>query len=90
MVGQSRVKIRRIFLPDVALKDEVLETLLQQIEEANVSVEYLSAGEHMIDGALQTSCPHPYAKKCRRIATMRRWCCACHRVIFSDAADREI
>lgn len=52
----SRVKIRRIFLPDVALKDEVLETLLQQIEEANVSVEYLSAGEHMTDGALQISC----------------------------------
>ena len=59
----SRVKIRRIFLPDVALKDEVLETLLQQIEEANVSVEYLSAGEHMSDGALQISCLHPYAKK---------------------------
>lgn len=59
----SRVKIRRIFLPDVALKDEVLETLLQQIEEANVSVEYLSAGEHMTDGALQISCLHPYAKK---------------------------
>ena len=49
----SRVKIRRIFLPDVALKDEVLETLLQQIE----------AGEHMTDGALQISCLHPYAKK---------------------------
>ncbi len=78
----SRVKIRRIFLPDVALKDEVLETLLQQIEEAEVSVEYLSAGEHMTDGALQISCLHPYAKKCRRIATMRRWCCACHRAIF--------
>ena len=78
----SRVKIRRIFLPDVALKDEVLETLLQQIEEANVSVEYLSAGEHMTDGALQISCLHPYAKKkCRRIATMRLWCCACHRAI---------
>ena len=59
----SRVKIRRIFLPDVALKDEVLETLLQQIEEANVSVEYLSAGEGMMDGALQISCLHPYAKK---------------------------
>lgn len=59
----SRVKIRRIFLPDVVLKDEVLETLLQQIEEANVSVEYLSAGEHMTDGALQISCLHPYAKK---------------------------
>lgn len=59
----SRIKIRRIFLPDVALKDEVLETLLQQIEEANVSVEYLSAGEHMTDGALQISCLHPYAKK---------------------------
>ena len=59
----SRVKIRRIFLPDVALKDEVLETLLQQIEEADVSVEYLSAGEHMTDGALQISCLHPYAKK---------------------------
>lgn len=59
----SRVKIRRIFLPDVALKDEVLETLLQQIEEANVSVEYLSVGEHMTDGALQISCLHPYAKK---------------------------
>ena len=59
----SRVKIRRIFLPDVALKDEVLETLLQQIEEANVSVEYLSAGEHMTDGALQISCLHPYAEK---------------------------
>ena len=59
----SRVKIRRIFLPDVALKDEVLETLLQQIEEANVSVEYLSAGERMTDGALQISCLHPYAKK---------------------------
>ena len=51
------------FLPDVALKDEVLETLLQQIEEAEVSVEYLSAGEHMTDGALQISCLHPYAKK---------------------------
>lgn len=59
----SRVKIRRIFLPDVVLKDEVLETLLQRIEEANVSVEYLSAGEHMTDGALQISCLHPYAKK---------------------------
>ncbi len=59
----SRIKIRRIFLPDVALKDEVLETLLQQIEEAEVSVEYLSAGEHMTDGALQISCLHPYAKK---------------------------
>lgn len=59
----SRVKIRRIFLPDVALKDEVLETLLQQIEEAEVSVEYLSAGEHMTDGALQISCLHPYVKK---------------------------
>ena len=59
----SRVKIRRIFLPVVALKDEVLETLLQQIEEANVSVEYLSAGEHMTDGALQISCLHPYVKK---------------------------
>lgn len=47
----------------MALKDEVLETLLQQIEEANVSVEYLSAGEHMTDGALQISCLHPYAKK---------------------------
>ena len=59
----SRVKIRRIFLPEVALKDEVLETLLQQIEEAEVSVEYLSAGERMTDGALQISCLHPYAKK---------------------------
>ena len=59
----SRVKIRRIFLPDVALKDEVLETLLQQIEEAEVSVEYLSAGEHMTDGALQIYCLHPYEKK---------------------------
>lgn len=59
----SRVKIRRIFLPDVALKDEVLEALLQQIEEAEISVEYLSAGEHMTDGALQISCLHPYAKK---------------------------
>ena len=59
----SRVKIRRIFLPDVALKDEVLETLLQQIEEADVSVEYLSAGEHMTDGALQISCLHPMRKK---------------------------
>lgn len=59
----SRVKIRRIFLPDVALKDEALETLLQQIEEANVPVEYLSAGECMTDGALQISCLHPYAKK---------------------------
>lgn len=47
----------------MALKDEVLETLLQQIEEANVSVEYLSAGEHMTDGALQISCLHPYVKK---------------------------
>lgn len=47
----------------MALKDEVLETLLQQIEEADVSVEYLSAGEHMTDGALQISCLHPYAKK---------------------------
>lgn len=47
----------------MALKDEVLETLLQQIEEANVSVEYLSAGEYMTDGALQISCLHPYAKK---------------------------
>jgi len=26
-------------------------------------VEYLSAGEHMTDGALQISCLHPYAKK---------------------------
>lgn len=59
----SRVKIRRIFLPDAALKDEVLEALLQQIEEAEISVEYLSAGEHMTDGALQISCLHPYAKK---------------------------
>lgn len=59
----SRVKIRRIFLPDVALKDEALETLLQQIEEADVHVEYLSAGECMMDGALQISCLHPYAKK---------------------------
>ena len=59
----SRVKIRHIFLPDVALKDEALETLLQQIEEANVPVEYLSAGECMMDGALQISCLHPYAKK---------------------------
>ena len=59
----SRVKIRRIFLPDVALKDEALETLLQQIEEAGVPVEYLSAGEGMMDGALQISCLHPYAKK---------------------------
>lgn len=59
----SRVKIRRIFLPDVALKDEALETLLQQIEEADVPVEYLSAGECMTDGALQISCLHPYAKK---------------------------
>ena len=41
----------------------MLETLLQQIEEANVSVEYLSAGERMTDGALQISCLHPYAKK---------------------------
>lgn len=59
----SRVKIRRIFLPDAALKDEALETLLQQIEEADVPVEYLSAGEGMMDGALQISCLHPYAKK---------------------------
>ena len=59
----SRVKIRRIFLPDVALKDEALETLLQQIEEVEVPVEYLSAGECMTDGALQISCLHPYAKK---------------------------
>lgn len=59
----SRVKIRRIFLPDAALKDEALETLLQQIEEADVPVEYLSAGERMMDGALQISCLHPYAKK---------------------------
>ena len=59
----SRVKIRRIFLPDAALKDEALETLLQQIEEAGVPVEYLSAGECMTDGALQISCLHPYAKK---------------------------
>lgn len=59
----SRVKIRRIFLPDAALKDEALETLLQQIEEAGVPVEYLSAGECMMDGALQISCLHPYAKK---------------------------
>lgn len=59
----SRVKIRRIFLPDVALKDEALETLLQQIEEADVPVEYLSVGECMTDGALQISCLHPYAKK---------------------------
>lgn len=59
----SRVKIRRIFLPDVALKDEALETLLQQIEESDVPVEYLSAGERMTDGALQISCLHPYAKK---------------------------
>ena len=59
----SRVKIRRIFLPDVALKDEALETLLQQIEEVEVPVEYLSAGEGMMDGALQISCLHPYAKK---------------------------
>ena len=59
----SRVKIRRIFLPDVALKDEALETLLQQIKEAGVPVEYLSAGECMTDGALQISCLHPYAKK---------------------------
>ena len=59
----SRVKIRRIFLPDAALKDEALETLLQQIEEADVPVEYLSAGECMMDGALQISCLHPYAKK---------------------------
>lgn len=59
----SRVKIRRIFLPDAALKDEALETLLQQIEEADVPVEYLSAGECMTDGALQISCLHPYAKK---------------------------
>lgn len=59
----SRVKIRRIFLPDTALKDEALETLLQQIEEADVPVEYLSAGEGMMDGALQISCLHPYAKK---------------------------
>ncbi|MFR6589966.1 MAG: ComEC/Rec2 family competence protein [Gallintestinimicrobium sp.] len=57
----SRVKIRRIFLPDVALKDEA-ETLLQQIEEAEVSAEYLSAGEHMTDGALQISCLHPMRK----------------------------
>lgn len=59
----SRVKIRHIFLPDVALKDEALETLQQQIEEADVPVEYLSAGECMMDGALQISCLHPYAKK---------------------------
>ena len=59
----SRVKIRRIFLPDAALKDEALETLLQQIEEADVPVEYLSAGECMTDGTLQISCLHPYAKK---------------------------
>lgn len=59
----SRVKIRRIFLPDAALKDEALEILLQQIEEAGVPVEYLSAGECMTDGALQISCLHPYAKK---------------------------
>lgn len=59
----SRVKIRRFFLPDAALKDEALETLLQQIEEAGVSVEYLSAGECMTDGTLQISCLHPYAKK---------------------------
>ena len=59
----SRVKIRRIFLPDAALKDEALETLQQQIEEADVPVEYLSAGECMTDGALQISCLHPYAKK---------------------------
>ena len=59
----SRVKIRRIFLPDAVLKDEALETLLQQIEEAGVPVEYLSAGECMTDGALQISCLHPYAKK---------------------------
>ena len=59
----SRVKIRHIFLPDAALKDEALKTLLQQIEEAEVSVEYLSAGEGMTDGALQISCLHPYAKK---------------------------
>ena len=59
----SRVKIRRMFLPDVALKDEALEMLLQQIEEANVPVEYLSAGECMTDGTLQISCLHPYAKK---------------------------
>lgn len=59
----SRVKIRRIFLPDAALKDEALETLLQQIEEADVPVEYLSAGECMTDGILQISCLHPYAKK---------------------------
>ena len=59
----SRVEIRRIFLPDAALKDEALETLLQQIEEADVPVEYLSAGECMMDGALQISCLHPYAKK---------------------------
>ena len=59
----SRVKIRRIFLPDAALKDEALETLLQQIEEADIPVEYLSAGEGMMDGALQISCLHPYAKK---------------------------
>lgn len=59
----SRVKIRRIFLPDAALKDEALETLLQQIEEADIPVEYLSAGECMTDGALQISCLHPYAKK---------------------------
>ena len=59
----SRVKIRHIFLPNAALKDEALETLLQQIEEADVPVEYLSAGEGMMDGALQISCLHPYAKK---------------------------
>lgn len=59
----SRVKIRCIFLPDVVLKDEALETLLQQIGEADVPVEYLSAGECMMDGALQISCLHPYAKK---------------------------
>lgn len=84
----SRVKIRRIFLPDVALKDEVLETLLQQIEEAEVSVEYLSAGEHMTDGALQISCLHPYAKKS---AGGSQRCVAGAAPVtgrFSDAADR--
>ena len=83
----SRVKIRRIFLPDVALKDEVLETLLQQIEEANVSVEYLSAGEYMTDGALQISCLH----LCKKSAGGSQRCVAGAAPVtgrFSNAADR--
>lgn len=59
----SRVKIGRIFLPDVELHDDALEKLLSQIEEAEVHVEYLSAGESMTDKALQIACLHPYAKK---------------------------